>query len=101
MRCYRALTTLALRFGSGTSLKAKMPAFVALRANLSDKKRRATERVRLEELSDVRLLANLDALVSSQRACMVDIVAHLAELDARPTVLARGYPSLFQYWRAA
>jgi hypothetical protein len=53
--------------------------------------------MRLEELSDVRLLANLDALVSSQRACMADIVAHLAELDARPTVLARGYPSLFQY----
>jgi hypothetical protein len=32
---------------------------------------------------------------------MVDIVAHLAELDSRPAVLARGYPSLFQYWRAA
>jgi hypothetical protein len=57
--------------------------------------------MRLEELSDVRLLANLDTLVSSQRACMADIIAHLAELDARPTVLARGYPSLFQYWRAA
>jgi hypothetical protein len=53
--------------------------------------------MRLEELSDVRLLANLDTLVSSQRTCMADIVAHLAELDARPTVLARGYPSLFQY----
>jgi hypothetical protein len=28
---------------------------------------------------------------------MADIVAHLAELDSRPTVLARGYASLFQY----
>jgi 5-methylcytosine-specific restriction endonuclease McrA len=53
--------------------------------------------MRLEELSDVRLLANLDTLVSSQRTCMADIVAHLAELDSRPAVLARGYPSLFQY----
>jgi hypothetical protein len=53
--------------------------------------------MRLEELSDVRLLASLDTLVSSQRMCMADIVAHLAELDFRPTVLARGYPSLFQY----
>jgi hypothetical protein len=53
--------------------------------------------MRLEELSDARLLANLDTLVSSQRTCMADIVAHLAELDSRPTVLARGYPSLFQY----
>jgi hypothetical protein len=53
--------------------------------------------MRLEELSDVRLLASLDTLVSSQRTCMADIVAHLAELDSRPAVLARGYPSLFQY----
>jgi hypothetical protein len=53
--------------------------------------------MRLEELSDVRLLASLDTFVSSQRACMVDIVAHLAELDSRPAVFARGYPSLFQY----
>jgi hypothetical protein len=53
--------------------------------------------LRLEELSDARLLANLDTLVSSQRTCTADIVAHLAELDARPTVLARGYASLFQY----
>jgi hypothetical protein len=50
--------------------------------------------MRLEELSDVRLLANLDTRVSSQRTCMADIVAHLAELDSRPVVLARGYPSL-------
>jgi hypothetical protein len=28
---------------------------------------------------------------------MANIVAHLAELDARPAVLARGYASLFQY----
>jgi hypothetical protein len=53
--------------------------------------------MRLEELSDVRLLANLDTLVWSQRRCMADIVAHLAELDSRPAVLARGYASLFQY----
>jgi hypothetical protein len=53
--------------------------------------------MRLEELSDARLLASLAALVSSQRTCMSDIVAHLAELDSRPAVLARGYPSLFQY----
>jgi hypothetical protein len=53
--------------------------------------------MRLEKFSDVRLLANLDTLVSSQRACMADVVAHLAELDSRPAVLARGCPSLFQY----
>jgi hypothetical protein len=53
--------------------------------------------MRLDELPDARLLASLDALVSSQRTCMADIVAHLAELDTRSAVLARGYPSLFQY----
>jgi hypothetical protein len=53
--------------------------------------------MRLEELSDVRLLTNLDTLVSSQRTCMADIIAHLAELDSRSAVFARGYPSLFQY----
>jgi hypothetical protein len=89
--------TLALRFASGSSLDSEMPAFVALGANLSDKKPHAIESHATRRTSDVRLLANLDALVSSQRACMADIVAHLAELDSRPAVLARGYPSLFQY----
>jgi hypothetical protein len=94
MRRCRALTTLALRFASGSSLSLETPAFVALHANLSDKKRHATERMRLEELSDVRLLVSLDTLVSSQRTCMADIVAHLAELDARPTVASSPSPRI-------
>jgi 5-methylcytosine-specific restriction endonuclease McrA len=39
----------------------------------------------------------LDALVASHRQCTADLVAHLAELDSRSAVIARGYPSLFQY----
>jgi hypothetical protein len=53
--------------------------------------------MRLSECSDIRLLDRLDALVASHRQCMADIVAHLAELDSRSAVIARGYPSLFQY----
>jgi hypothetical protein len=55
--------------------------------------------MRLPEWSDMRLLDGLDALVASHRQCTADIVAHLAELDSRSAVIARGYASLFQYCR--
>jgi hypothetical protein len=51
----------------------------------------------LADFSDARLFGALDTLVGTHRECTADIVAHLAELDARRAYLARGYGSLFQY----
>ena len=49
-------------------------------------------------LSDQDLLARLTALAGRERETSVELVAHLAELDARPSVyLARGYGSLHAY----
>jgi hypothetical protein len=49
-------------------------------------------------LSDRELLARLFALASKEREALVELVAHLAALDARPAVYAaRGYGSLFGY----
>ena len=47
-------------------------------------------------LSDDALLAHVRDLVSRDRACTVELVAHLAELDARNLCLARSR-SLFRY----
>src|SRR5438445_10256912 len=49
-------------------------------------------------LSDRDLLARLSALAGRERQASVELVAHLAVLDARPAVYAGlGYGSLFSY----
>ena len=49
-------------------------------------------------LSDHDLLARIGVLVGREREATVELVAHLAVLDARPAVFAaRGYGSLFTY----
>jgi hypothetical protein len=49
-------------------------------------------------LSDHDLHARLIALAAGERAASVELVAHLAALDARPSVYAaEGYGSLFDY----
>jgi hypothetical protein len=49
-------------------------------------------------LSDQDLLARLRALAGREREASVELVAHLAALDARPAAyLAHGYGSLFAY----
>src|SRR5688572_9495214 len=49
-------------------------------------------------LSDRELLARLDALAGKEREASVELVAHLAVLDARPALYAaQGYGSPFSY----
>jgi adenosylmethionine-8-amino-7-oxononanoate aminotransferase len=49
-------------------------------------------------LSDHDLLARIDLLATRERETSAELVAHLAALDARPSVYAaRGYGSLFAY----
>jgi 5-methylcytosine-specific restriction endonuclease McrA len=49
-------------------------------------------------LSDHELLARIGVLAGSEREAMVELVAHLAALDARPALYAaQGYGSLFSY----
>jgi hypothetical protein len=49
-------------------------------------------------LSDQELLARMELLAGRERDAIVDLVAHLAELDRRPNVFAAlGYGSLFGY----
>jgi hypothetical protein len=49
-------------------------------------------------LSDQDLLFRLDVLAGQEREASVELVAHLAALDARPSLFAaKGYSSLFAY----
>src|SRR6267143_1730275 len=49
-------------------------------------------------LSDQDLLARIGVLAGKEREASVDLVAHLAALDARPSLYAaQGYGSLFTY----
>src|SRR6187549_4138695 len=49
-------------------------------------------------LPDHELLARLAALAAGERQASVELVAHLAALDARPSLYAaQGYGSLFSY----
>jgi hypothetical protein len=49
-------------------------------------------------LSDKDLLARLDLLAGQERDASVELIAHLAVLDARPSLFAaKGYSSLFAY----
>jgi hypothetical protein len=51
-----------------------------------------------DALPDQNLLARLDVLAGGEREATVELVAHLAALDRRPTVYAaQGYGSLFAY----
>jgi len=53
---------------------------------------------RANALSDHELLARLDALAGQERESAAELVAHLAALDARPSLYAAlGYGSLFGY----
>jgi 5-methylcytosine-specific restriction endonuclease McrA len=49
-------------------------------------------------LSDVALLARLELLAQRERTTSVELLAHLAALDARPSLYAaQGYGTLFSY----
>jgi hypothetical protein len=49
-------------------------------------------------LSDQELLARLGALATKEREALVDLVAHLAALEVRPSLYAaQGYGSVFSY----
>jgi hypothetical protein len=53
-------------------------------------------------LSDADLLARLGDLAGRERIALVELLAHLAELDSRRSVyLSAGYASLFAYCRGA
>jgi hypothetical protein len=53
-------------------------------------------------LSDQDLLARLRDLAGRERAALVELLGHLAELDTRrPVYLAAGYGTLFAYCRGA
>jgi hypothetical protein len=51
----------------------------------------------LSLLSDEALFQGLHAVLSAHRSCTVDLIAHLAELDARKAHLGLGFSSLFVY----
>jgi hypothetical protein len=51
----------------------------------------------LSSVSNVALFRELVTLVATHRACMAEIIEHLAEIDARRAYLELGYPSLFRY----
>ncbi|HSD67887.1 MAG TPA: HNH endonuclease, partial [Vicinamibacteria bacterium] len=52
-------------------------------------------------LSDADLLRRVAALAGRERAATVDLVAHLAEFDARRLYLGEGFGSLFAYCTGA
>jgi hypothetical protein len=52
---------------------------------------------RLDLLSNDDLLQGLRALVSSHGRVTADLIAHLAEMDARRLHVEKGFPSLFSY----
>jgi hypothetical protein len=53
----------------------------------------------LRRLSDDELLTRVKELVASERGRMVEVVAHLAELDTRDVHFRAGHGSLFAYCR--
>jgi hypothetical protein len=52
-------------------------------------------------LSDAELLGHVVLLARAEREATVELVAHLAELDARRLYLGQGYGSLFMYCTGA
>src|SRR5258706_15660609 len=55
------------------------------------------ERYSLSHLSDQALGRDLATLVARERAATADVVAHIAEFDARKLYLPAAYPSMFAY----
>lgn len=55
----------------------------------------------IQGLSDNELVANLAALAKGDREANVEIVRHLAEMDARKLHLGMGYSSMWAYCREA
>ena len=51
----------------------------------------------LSHLSDGTLLRDLAALVARDRTTTAQLLAHLAEVDARRLYLPAGYPSMYLY----
>ena len=51
----------------------------------------------LSHLSDPDLLSNLSALVARERAATAELLAHIAEVDARRLFRDAAYPSMFAY----
>jgi len=51
----------------------------------------------LDSLSDDELLARLSSLVDRHRRCEAELVAHLAEVDARELYLGKACSSMFSY----
>jgi len=50
---------------------------------------------RLSHLADQTLLRDLATLVAQDRALTADLLAHLAEVDARRLYLPAAYPSMY------
>jgi len=48
-------------------------------------------------LTDIALVDELSAFASRERGITTQLIAHLAEFDARRRYLAAGFPSLFAY----
>ena len=55
------------------------------------------QRYSLSHLSDQALGRDLATLVARERATTADVVAHIAEFDARKLYLPAAYPSMFAY----
>ena len=55
------------------------------------------ERDALQSLSDDKLLRRLSELLSRSRRVEADLVAHLAEVDARRLYARAATPSMFAY----
>jgi DNA-binding TFAR19-related protein (PDSD5 family) len=51
----------------------------------------------LRECADDEVIAGLDRLVSNERQRTADVLAHVAEIDARKLYADRAYSSMFQY----
>jgi len=54
-------------------------------------------RYSLTHLADHVLLRDLGELVALDRATTADLLAHLAEVDARKLYLPAGYPSMYAW----
>ena len=50
-------------------------------------------------LSDSELVARVKRLAGRERETMAEIIAHLAEIEARDLYPREGYKSLFEYCR--
>ncbi|MEO5617728.1 MAG: HNH endonuclease, partial [Candidatus Eisenbacteria bacterium] len=55
------------------------------------------KRFSLSHLSNQVLLRSLTALIVQDRATTADLLAHIAEVDARELYLPAAYPSMFAY----